>query len=209
MRDLLCARVDAVLIGVNTILKDDPLLTVRGAPQRPGRPLKVIVDSRLRTPLAARCLSRRSPAPTLIATVSPPKARRARFAKRGIEVLMLPSYRGRVPLRRLCRALVRRGIQSVLIEGGGEVLASAFGEQLVDRVAFFIAPRLIGGRTAPGAIGGLGVSRLSRALRLHDVDVRRIGPDLYVEGRVVYPQGRPKPSVSRQQTADSRQRSTS
>ena len=192
-------RVDAVLVGVNTVLRDDPLLTARGVPRRRHRPVKVIVDSRLRTPPGARCLSARSPAPTLLVTIrssgraAGPAAHEARMreacARRGVEVLALPARQGRVPLRRLCRLLVRRGIQSVLIEGGGEVLAGALAERIVDRIVFFIAPILIGGRASPGSLGGTGVSRLGRAIRLEDVTYRRIGPDLCVEARVVYPKG--------------------
>ncbi|MBI3020386.1 MAG: bifunctional diaminohydroxyphosphoribosylaminopyrimidine deaminase/5-amino-6-(5-phosphoribosylamino)uracil reductase RibD [Candidatus Omnitrophica bacterium] len=183
------SRVDAILIGINTVLQDDPLLTVRGAPRRSGRPIKVIVDSRLRTPTTARCLSSRSPAPTLIATTVRSETKRRMLARCGAEVLEFPARQGRVPLRRLCRRLVRRGVQSILVEGGGEVLASALAERIVDRIAFFIAPILIGGRAAPTSFSGSGASHLSRAIRLTDVTYRRLGPDLCVEARVVYPTG--------------------
>ena len=191
---------DALLVGVNTILRDDPLLTVRTVPVHRGHPLKVILDSRLRTPLTARCLSPRSPAPTLIATTRRDAAARRRLTeegwvrrrqaleRRGAEIVVLPpSARGRVPLRSLCRKLAQRGIQSLLIEGGGEVLASAFAERLVDRVVWCISPLLIGGRDAPGSIGGRGIRHLGQAIRLAEVKVRRAGPDLCVEGRVLYP----------------------
>ncbi len=181
-------RVDAILTGVNTIRRDDPLLTARTGSPRAGKPVKIIVDSRLRMPLAARCLSPKSPAPTLIATtVHPSAGRRRALLRRGAEVIVLPSRRGRVPLRQLAKTLARRGIHSVLIEGGGEVLSGALEERLVDRVAFFIAPVLIGGRSAPGSVGGLGISRLSQAVQLRDVSITTAGSDLQVEARVVYP----------------------
>jgi diaminohydroxyphosphoribosylaminopyrimidine deaminase/5-amino-6-(5-phosphoribosylamino)uracil reductase len=180
------SRVDAILVGVNTILVDDPRLTVRGAPRRPGRPVRVIVDSRLRTPFGARCLKAQASAPTLIATTVSSRAKRARFLERGIQVLTLPPCRGRVPLDRLCRELARRGIHSLLIEGGGEVLASALSERLVRRLVWCIAPILIGGREAPGSVGGVGIGRLEHAIRLADVHYHPLGPDLCVEGRVVY-----------------------
>ena len=180
-------RVDAILVGVNTVLQDDPLLTARGRGARRGRPMKVIADSRLRTPLTARCASAKSPAPLLIAAAVPDRAKQAAWARRGVEVAVFPAQRGRVPLRRVCRWLVRRGIQSVLIEGGGEVLAGAFAERLVDQVIWCIAPILIGGRSAPSSFGGAGIRRLSRAIRLSDVTARRLGPDLCIEARVVYP----------------------
>ena len=180
------SEADAIIVGVNTVLRDDPRLTVRGAPSRRGRPVKVIVDSRLRTPVTARCLAS-SGAPVIIATTVGDRAKVARLRARDVEVIRLPARRGRVPLRELFRLLAQRGIHSVLIEGGGEVLASALADRLVDRIAWGIAPLVIGGRTAPSSVGGDGVRRLGQAVRIEDVSYRRVGPDLYVEGRVVYP----------------------
>ena len=180
-------QVDAILVGINTVLQDDPLLSARGVRHRRGRPVKVIVDSRLRTPPSARCLSSKSPASTLIATTVHVSTRRRALARRGAEVITLHPRYGRVPLRVLFRILARRGIHSVLIEGGGEVLASALTERLVDRAAFFVAPLLIGGRPAPGSIGGAGIRKLADAVRFEDVIVSRVGTDWCIEGRVVYP----------------------
>lgn len=184
-------RVDAIVVGIQTVLQDDPALSARAqGVLRPGRPVKVIVDSRLRIPLTARCLTARPWAPTIIATTARRSARRVALERRGAEVLVLPPQQGRVPLRSLFRALAKRGIQSVLIEGGGEILASAFAQRLVDQIVWFIAPTLLGGRNAPSAIGGEGVGRLAQAIRLADMRVRRIAPDLCVEARVVYPKSR-------------------
>ena len=197
------SHVDAVLVGVRTVLQDDPRLTARGVPHAPGRPLRVIVDSRLRTPVSARCVSS-GRVPTLIATTVPLARVPRVFRRRGVEVWSFPPRRGRapslrrrpsavgpsggrVPLRRLCRRLASRGIQSVLIEGGGEVLAGALSERLVDHVVFVVAPLLIGGREAPGSVGGEGIRELSQAIRLREVAYSRLGSDLCVEGRVVYP----------------------
>jgi len=181
------ARVDAILVGINTVLRDDPRLTARGGgASRRHHPVKVILDGRLRLPLSARCLSAASPAPTLVATTMSPRHPKARALQaRGVEIITLPAERGRVPLRRLCRRLAARGLHSVLIEGGGEVLASAFAQRLVDRIDFCVAPILIGGRVAPSALGGIGIPRLADAIRLADVVYRPIGPDLHVEARVV------------------------
>jgi len=182
------ARVDAILVGINTVLRDDPRLTARGGgASRARRPIKVILDSRLRLPLSARCLSAQSPASTIIATTVSSRHPKARALQaRGVEMMTLPAERGHVSLRQVCRRLVARGVQSVLIEGGGEVLASAFAQRLVDRIDFCIAPMLIGGRTAPSALGGIGINRLADAIRLMDVVYRQIGPDLHVEARVVH-----------------------
>ncbi len=181
--------VDAVLVGVNTVLRDDPRLSVRAMRPRAGHPVKVVLDSRLRTPIFARCLSARPAAPTLIATTTrAPRAKGRALERRGATLLWFRADRqGRVPLRPLLRALARRGVQSVLIEGGGEVLASAFGQRLVDRAVWCISPLLLGGREAPSSLGGAGIDRLTKAIRLEDVRVRRFGIDLCVEGCVRYP----------------------
>ena len=90
-------------------------------------------------------------------------------------------------LLHLLQLLLPRGIQSVLLEGGGELVAGALAERVVDRVLWFIAPILLGGRKAPSAVGGAGVTRLSDAIRLQDVEFTDVGPDLCVEARVAYP----------------------
>ena len=182
-------RTDAILVGIETVLADNPRLTARAGRRRAERPVKVILDSRLRIPLSARCLSKESPAPTLIATTVRRPAKAAALARRGATVLILPARRGRVPLWTLFRALAGSGLHSVLIEGGGETLAGALDERLVDRVAFFVAPLLIGGRAASSSVGGRGAARLSQAVRLADVRWNRVGPDLCVDARVVYPRG--------------------
>jgi diaminohydroxyphosphoribosylaminopyrimidine deaminase/5-amino-6-(5-phosphoribosylamino)uracil reductase len=190
------SRVDAVLVGINTVLRDDPRLSVRGVPHRPGRPVRVVIDSHLRMPPTARCLTARPGGRTVLATTEaamrdPRAAARAHaLLMRGAEILALPARQGRVPFRRLCRALARRGIHSLLIEGGGEALAGALDERVVDRLVWFVAPLLIGGRNAVPSVGGGGAIRLARAIRLDELTVRRIGPDLCIEARVVYPNAR-------------------
>ena len=181
------ARVDAIVVGIDTVLHDDPLLSARVLRTRKGYPVKVIVDSKLRTPKSALCISQRSAAPTIIATTSRARAKRILLERRGAQVLVFNPVGGRVPLRALFKALVGRGIQSVLIEGGGELIAGALQERLVDRILFFIAPMLIGGRNAPCSVGGRGAISLSGAIRLSDVKIRRVGSDLCVEARVLYP----------------------
>jgi len=183
-------QVDAVVVGINTVLRDDPLLTARdpSKPARPGRPMKVIIDSHLRTPLSSRCFSSASPAPALIATIDRSAVKRARFERRGIRVLTLPPVRGRVPMGRLFAQLAaRHEITSVLIEGGGEVLGSAFDERLVDQVVWFVAPAILGGRSSPSAVAGDGVRRVSDAVRLEAMTARRVGSDLMIDATVRYP----------------------
>jgi diaminohydroxyphosphoribosylaminopyrimidine deaminase/5-amino-6-(5-phosphoribosylamino)uracil reductase len=178
--------VDAMLVGVNTVIADDPSLTVRGVkrPSRPHRPLRVIVDTHLRTPLSSRCLSPGA----IIATTVRSTTKQAPYRRKGIELIVLPPLRGHVPLKRLMRELWKRHqVQSVLIEGGGEVSASAFQERIVDHLVWIVAPLLIGGRASPSSLGGSGIRRLREAIQLKDLTVRRLGQDVIVEADVEYP----------------------
>jgi diaminohydroxyphosphoribosylaminopyrimidine deaminase/5-amino-6-(5-phosphoribosylamino)uracil reductase len=176
---------DAVLIGIGTALKDDPLLNVRLSRRPKRQPLRIVVDSRLRIPSTSQIVRTASRYPTLIATTaagSPSKARRLK--RKGLEVWVLPKTRqGKVKLAVLMKRLGERGVVSVLLEGGAELNASAVREKLVDRFLFFLAPKIAGGAKAPGLIAGDGVRRMGEAMPLEVVRVRRIGPDLLVEAR--------------------------
>jgi diaminohydroxyphosphoribosylaminopyrimidine deaminase / 5-amino-6-(5-phosphoribosylamino)uracil reductase len=177
---------DAILVGVGTVLADDPLLTAGDGPG--GRPVRVVLDSRLRTPTRSRLLSPGSGGEAVILTLpgASPKRRRS-LEKKGALVLEVPGRNGRVGLRAALEELRRRGIRSVLIEGGSEVLGSVFDEKLGDRIVLFVAGRILGGRRALPVVGGLGAGRLREAVRLRDMSVRRVGRDLMVEGRLIYP----------------------
>jgi diaminohydroxyphosphoribosylaminopyrimidine deaminase/5-amino-6-(5-phosphoribosylamino)uracil reductase len=165
---------DAILVGVNTVLVDDPELTTRLEGEEVRQPLRVVVDSQLRTRMSAKAVGPN----TLIATT---RAGRMGAA----EVLRLPAAAdGRVALAPLLDELGRRGILSLLVEGGSEVHASFFADGLVDKVHAYIAPRLIGGREAPGPVGGAGAERLVDAISLHELDATRLGTDLLITGYV-------------------------
>lgn len=165
---------DAILVGVNTVLADDPELTTRLDGEDSRQPLRVVVDSRLRTRQSAKVVGPN----TLIATT---RAGRVGAA----EVVRLPAAAdGRVSLPALFDELGRRGILSLLVEGGGEVHAACFAENLVDKVCAYVSPKLVGGREAPGPIGGQGIARLADAILLRDLDVVRLGPDLLITGYV-------------------------
>jgi diaminohydroxyphosphoribosylaminopyrimidine deaminase/5-amino-6-(5-phosphoribosylamino)uracil reductase len=165
---------DAILVGVNTVIADDPELTTRIDGEEPRQPLRVVIDSQLRIRQSARVVG----ANTLIATV---RAGRVGAA----EVVRFPAdAEGRVALAPLLDELGRRGILSLLVEGGGEVHASFLAEGLVDMVHAYVAPKLIGGREAPGPVGGKGVEHLADALRLRDIDMARLGDDILISGYV-------------------------
>jgi diaminohydroxyphosphoribosylaminopyrimidine deaminase/5-amino-6-(5-phosphoribosylamino)uracil reductase len=173
---------DAVLVGVGTVLADDPQLTTR---LRGGRDaLRIVVDSHCRTPCSAQVVAQESAAGCLIATTaSAPPSRRKALGKAGAEVVELPASAGRVDLRALWQLLGQRGMLSVLLEGGPELAAGALAAGVVDRLLLFVAPLLIGGDQARPVLGGRSVERLADALRLAIVAVRRCGPDLLIEGR--------------------------
>ena len=181
------AAVDAILVGVGTILADDPSLTARSGARldtfAPRQPLRIVVDSRLRTPFKAQVLAQQDKAKTIIATTAAaPAARRAVLQKKGIEILTLPALQGRVSLPALLEELGRRGILSVLVEGGGGINAGLLKEKLVDHIRLYMAPLLLGGQNAKGLIGGNSPTQLSRAISLRHVVARSVGHDLVVEG---------------------------
>jgi diaminohydroxyphosphoribosylaminopyrimidine deaminase/5-amino-6-(5-phosphoribosylamino)uracil reductase len=178
-------HLDAIAVGINTVLIDDPMLTARPGGSEAGahQPLRVVVDSRGRTPAAAKVLQ--GPAATLIATTErSAEAWRREMAALGAEVAVLPAVDGHVDLPALLGLLGRRGCLELLVEGGGILLGALFDAQLVDRVQAVVAPMVIGGAAAPVAVAGLGVARMADAFRLHDRRVRMLGDDLLVEGLI-------------------------
>lgn len=165
---------DAILVGVNTVMADDPQLTVRLDGDGWRQPLRVVLDSQLKIRQSARIVGSN----TLIATT---KSGRVGAA----EVVRLPpAPDGRVSLPALLDELGRRGTLSLLVEGGAEVHASFFAAGLVDKVHAYVAPRLIGGREAPGPLGGQGVDQLTASPHLSEVDFVRLGDDLLITGYV-------------------------
>ena len=178
------SQADAILVGIGTVLKDDPGLTVRLERPWPREPFRVVVDSRLRTPPDARLIRAGRPDRVIVACVDlAPPERAKRLDAQGIQLLSLPGSDGRVDLAGLMAALGARQIVSVLAEGGSEIGAALLEQGLVDRVAWFVAPCLLGGQAAPGPVGGAG-RRLKEALHLRNVTWTPVGDDLLVEGDV-------------------------
>jgi len=172
-------RVDAILVGAETVRNDDPQLTCR---MRGGRdPLRVILDGRLSISPSARVCTQPSTAPTLIATSEDHGRgeKQAQLEAQGVQVVCLPGKNGQVPLRPLLVELGRRGHKSVLIEGGGRIAAAALREGVVDKVLFFYAPLLLGGE-GRAMIGPLGIDRVAAGQKLHTITVERIGKDILV-----------------------------
>ena len=177
---------DAVLVGINTVLTDDPALTARFEGGR--SPLRVVVDSDLRIPAdsARRARQTNGTGAALVATTERANPERmTRLRASGVDVAIVDQGPGGVDLRALMALLGSRDVISVLVEGGAGVLGSAFDAGIVDKVVAMLAPRIIGGAGAPGAVGGAGVASLAASPLLADVSVETAGPDLIVTGYCV------------------------
>ena len=178
---------DAVVVGAGTVCKDDPRLTVRLV-QGPD-PLRVIVDSTLRTPSGAAVLAGGASAGTVLAgTDRAPAERRERALSSGATVLEVPpDPDGRVDLGALLDRLRALGVGTVMVEGGATLITGFYTAGLVDRLAVCVAPKILGDGVQ--AVGDLGIRDLSRSLTLADAEVEPYGVDLVLSGRVVYPEG--------------------
>ncbi|MCL5057333.1 MAG: bifunctional diaminohydroxyphosphoribosylaminopyrimidine deaminase/5-amino-6-(5-phosphoribosylamino)uracil reductase RibD [Actinobacteria bacterium] len=177
-------RYDAVMVGINTVLADNPSLNTR-LPGGGRDAVRVVLDSQARTPPEANIIKSSPLAPVIIITTPGAPAEKVKALEgNGARVEIVPAVSGRVDMKEAFASLARRGITSVLIEGGGQVHASALDSGMVDKVVWFIAPMLIGGREAPGALGGEGPESLAGATALDRVSVSRIGGDILVEGYI-------------------------
>jgi diaminohydroxyphosphoribosylaminopyrimidine deaminase/5-amino-6-(5-phosphoribosylamino)uracil reductase len=179
------AEADAVLVGLTTALRDDPALTVRLAEPWPREPYRIVLDTTARLGVQARVIHAGTPARAIVA-VGPqaPPARVAALEAAGARVLRCPTREGRVDPVALLERLFELEVRTVLVEGGGETHAAFVEAGVVDRVALFLAPLLLGGRDAGGIIGGAGRD-LKAALRLAPLRATPVGDDLLIEADVV------------------------
>lgn len=177
---VLRGRMDAILVGVGTVLADDPLLTAR--PPGPRVATRIVLDSHGRMPTDCRLCRTADQGPLLVATTdASPQAWRQTLADRGVEVLLLPTAQGRVEIPALLSELGRRRMTNLLVEGGGAVLGTFFDAELIDEYHVFVAPRVIGGEGATAPLAGLGLERVPRAIG--EVEVQLLDGDIYVRGR--------------------------
>ncbi len=180
------SEVDAILVGINTILEDNPLLTSRSR----RSPIKIILDPGLRVPERANIFSKKSPSLSIVAISKRSLKKKTviekikRLNKRGVLVITSRGKNGRIDLRTLLRELAELEIAHLLVEGGGETAAGFIENHLVDRILFFIAPKIIGGRDAVTSVEGRGVDKIGKSLQLKDVEIEKIGRDILIKGDV-------------------------
>ncbi|MFO7811502.1 MAG: bifunctional diaminohydroxyphosphoribosylaminopyrimidine deaminase/5-amino-6-(5-phosphoribosylamino)uracil reductase RibD [Pelovirga sp.] len=178
-------RVEAIMVGIETVLKDDPLLNVRLPHEQILDPLRVVVDSRLRFPLTSKMLTQDSTAATLIATCCDDQVRINTVTAAGAEVLVLPAdQEGRVKLPALWDELGRRHVQQLLLEGGSTLATAAWKACLIDELMVFVAPRLVGGCPTSGLFSGVGKNQMADSAMLEDVRHETSGSDLLIRAKV-------------------------
>jgi len=170
---------DAIMVGVNTVLRDNPRLSSWFSKKHP---IKIVVDSQLSTPPQANLFS--NDAVVILVTLPTQTGqqtdnRKALTAKS--KILEVKERSGQINLTDMMKRLAGMGITSVLVEGGGMLIGSLFDEKLVDKIMFFISPKIIGGKEATGSVMGKGIDRIERAVKLKDLKLRRFGEDILVE----------------------------
>jgi 5-amino-6-(5-phosphoribosylamino)uracil reductase/diaminohydroxyphosphoribosylaminopyrimidine deaminase/5-amino-6-(5-phosphoribosylamino)uracil reductase len=178
------AQHDAIMVGVGTVLQDNPRLTVRLAQGRD--PLRVVVDSMLRTPLDAAVLADGAASRTIIATTDRAPAERIEGVRAlGAAVLVLPATNtAQVDLHALLDALRDRGIASIMVEGGARLITALLRQQLVNRIAVCVAPKILG--AGLDAVGDLHIRALRNMITLRDVQIQQYGADFILTGDVMY-----------------------
>jgi diaminohydroxyphosphoribosylaminopyrimidine deaminase/5-amino-6-(5-phosphoribosylamino)uracil reductase len=171
----------AILVGIGTVLADNPQLTVR-LEKKTRDPIRIILDSHGRIPLDATVVRSAGQTKTILATTKALTAEREQVLKQAhLDIWRLPARQGRVDPHALIRRLAEEKIDSVLIEGGAGVAWSFLNEKLIDKILFVIAPKIVGGREAPGPVGGVGVQKLSDSLLLKNVSVSHLNGDILYE----------------------------
>ncbi len=175
-------RLHSIMVGVNTVIEDNPELTCR---INDGKKLiRIIVDSNLRIPLESKVLTNSDNAAIVATTLKSNEEKKKKLRSMGIKVIEVADKDNRVNLKDLIKRIGEEGIDSILIEGGGTLNFSALEERIVDKVRFYIAPKIIGGQNSRNSIAGKGFFKLGDAVRLKDISYRTIGEDLVVDGYI-------------------------
>lgn len=178
-------RMSAIMVGIGTVLADDPLLTTRLKNEKGSNPVRIIVDSNGRIPLDSQILSTALDVKTVIAVTEKADNHKIEaILKKGAEVLKVPVKDNKVDLRWLVKVLGEKGIDSLLIEGGSSLNFSALNEGIVDEIISFIAPKIIGGDTAKTPVGGSGKEYIRNAFMLENIKVSRFDDDIMIKAYI-------------------------
>jgi len=173
---------DAIMVGVNTVLRDDPVLNSWFSKKHP---IKVVVDSQLSTPAGSNIFS---PGAKVFIVTMPAKAgqetENRKVLAQKAKILEVKEKNGQVNLKDMMKKLARLEVTNVLVEGGGTLIGSLFDEKLVDKIMFFISPKIIGGKDAIGSVMGKGITRIDKAVKIKNPICRRIGDDFLIEGYI-------------------------
>ena len=176
-------RYSAIMVGVGTILSDNPLLSCRIENGR--NPIRIICDTHLRTPITAQVVQTAKQIPTIFAICHTNEEKSFAFEKAGCQILRLSEKDGHLDLQQLMEALGQKGIDSILLEGGGTLNWAALQSGIVKKVQAYIAPKLFGGQTAKTPVEGIGVSLPSDAFQLDNSIITKLGEDFLIESKVI------------------------
>lgn len=172
-----------IMVGINTVLKDNPQLTCRVNGGR--NPIRIIVDSNLKIPMDCKIVNTAKEVETIIATTDKANLDKINSLEdKGVKIIVVPSKNGKVNLKELMTILGKLKIDSILLEGGGTLNFSALEEGIVDKVKIYIAPKIIGGKDSKTPIEGKGIDNLKDAFKITNLSVSTIGEDILVEGYV-------------------------
>jgi diaminohydroxyphosphoribosylaminopyrimidine deaminase/5-amino-6-(5-phosphoribosylamino)uracil reductase len=175
-------RLNSIMVGVNTVIADDPELTCRINNDK--KLIRIVVDTNLRIPLDSKVINNKDKLTIVATTLNSNENKKKALRDLGIKVIEVSEKNNKVNLKDLLSKLGQEGLDSVLIEGGGTLNFSALEENIVDKVIFYIAPKILGGENSKSCIAGIGFSELNQAVNLKDISYRKIGEDLVVEGYI-------------------------
>lgn len=176
---------DAIMVGVNTVLRDNPKLDAWFSQRQP---IKIIIDSHLSTPSNANIFEKANVIIVTLSVKSGQETENRNILSQKAKILEVKEKNGQINLRDMLRKLADMEISNILVEGGGTLIGSLFDEKLVDKVLFYISPRIIGGKDAVSSVMGRGISRIDKAVKLNDMKLKRIGEDILAEGNLCFPE---------------------
>lgn len=175
----------ALMVGINTVLIDNPSLTTRLSKKKCKDPIRVVIDAKGRLPIDSKVINNTSKAKVILATTNQiKKEKETLLIKKGVTIIKIDYDKNGVNLASLMQELYNLNIDSVLLEGGGNINYSALKAGIVDKVVMFIAPKIIGGESAPTSVGGEGILKISDAIILNDITINKIDDDILVEGYI-------------------------